>query len=161
MNELQPLKQKLDALIAQLSPQKRKALSREIGRKLAQSQRQRIARQQNPDGSAYAPRKTGRLKQKAQGGKLKSRAKSRAMFSRLRTARLMRTSISEQAVEIGYQGRNAQIARIHQFGLRAKVSERSDRTIQYEQRVLLGFTDEDLALAEQTVLRYLSAENEL
>uniref|UniRef100_A0A3B0LX34 Phage virion morphogenesis protein n=1 Tax=Arsenophonus endosymbiont of Trialeurodes vaporariorum TaxID=235567 RepID=A0A3B0LX34_9GAMM len=47
----------LTALLKKLTPAQRKHLSRLITRDLRQNQLKRIRRQQNPDGSPYAPRK--------------------------------------------------------------------------------------------------------
>lgn len=150
MSELQPLQARLDALIAQLSPQKRVRLARDIGRQLATSQRQRIARQQNPDGSAFAPRKP----QKSRKGSIKKRA----MFAKLRTARFMRIRTNADGVEIGYTGQNAHIAAVHQYGLESKVNRRANWKVKYDRRELLGFNDDDLEIVEGLVLQYL-AEN--
>lgn len=150
MSELQPLQAKLDALIAQLSPIKRKQLTRTIGRMLATSQRQRIAHQQNPDGSTFAPRKP----QKNRKGTIKQKA----MFRKLRMARLMRTKATADSVEIGYTGANAQIAAVHQFGLESKVYRQASWKIRYEQRQLLGFSQQDLEMIESEILQYLAGE---
>lgn len=148
MNELQPLQARLNALIAQLSPQKRVRLARDIGRQLATSQRQRIARQQNPDGSAFAPRKA----QKSRKGSIKKQA----MFRKLRTARFMRLRTNADGVELGYTGQNAHIATVHQYGLASKVNPNANWKVKYEQRELLGFRDEDLEIVEGLVLQYLA-----
>lgn len=150
MSELQPLQAKLDALIAQLSRSQGGRLSRKIAKQLATSQRQRIARQQNPDGSAFAPRKP----QKSRKGSIKQRA----MFRKLRTARLMRSKATADGVELGYTGTNAHIARVHQFGLRSKVNRRFDWKVQYAQRELLGFSEQDLAMVEDEILAFLAAQ---
>lgn len=48
---------KLTALLNNLSPTAQRELARKIGQNLAQSQRNRITAQQNPDGTPFAPRK--------------------------------------------------------------------------------------------------------
>lgn len=149
MNVLQPLHNRLDALIANLTPQKRSQLAREVGRELAKSQRQRIARQQNPDGSRYAPR---RVQSK------KGSIKSGAMFAKLKTARLMRTKTTADGVEIGYQGQNAFIAEVHQYGKMSRVHPRFDWRVQYEQRELLGFSESDVAMIEELVIKHLASQ---
>lgn len=152
MNELQPLHNRLDALIANLSPQKRSQLAREVGRELAKSQRQRIARQQNPDGTPYEPRKRQRIKSK------KGSVKANAMFAKLRTARLMKTQTNADGVEIGYTGQNAFIAEVHQYGKSARVQPRANWKVKYERRELLGFSDEDVGLVEALAVKCLAGE---
>lgn len=150
MSELQPLQAKLDALIAQLSPQKRKQLARGLGRELAKSQRQRITQQKNPDGSRFAPRK----QQKSQKGSIKQQA----MFRKLKTARLMKTNTTSDRIEIGYTGKNAYVANVHQFGLRSRVNRQADWKVKYEQRELLGFSEQDLERIEEAILHHLAKE---
>ena len=57
MATVEEVQAKLTALIANLSPQARRQLGRKIGQALRKSQSNRIARQQNPDGSAFEPTK--------------------------------------------------------------------------------------------------------
>nr|WP_239168394.1 phage virion morphogenesis protein [Chromobacterium violaceum] len=47
----------LGALLQKMEPAARRGLARDIARQLRQSQQKRIAAQQNPDGSAFTPRK--------------------------------------------------------------------------------------------------------
>lgn len=149
MSELQ-LQNKLDALIGQLSPQKRSQLAREIGRQLAQSQRERISQQRNPDGSAFAPRKVQQLSKRGT-------IRNRAMFSKLKTARFMRTKTTADSVEIGYSGQNAFIAEVHQYGRFARVLRNASWQVKYDKRELLGFSDEDIEKIKDLVIKYLKA----
>ncbi|CWX41346.1 bacteriophage tail completion protein gpS-like protein [Haemophilus influenzae] len=57
MATVEEVQAKLTALIANLSLQARRQLGRKIGQALRKRQSNRIARQQNPDGSAFEPRK--------------------------------------------------------------------------------------------------------
>ena len=56
MNELQHYADRLDALVRQLEPAQIRKLTRELARTIRRSVKQRIAANQAPDGSAYAPR---------------------------------------------------------------------------------------------------------
>lgn len=143
------LEQRFSALLANISPQNRRALAKNIGKKLAQSQRQRISQQKNPDGSSYTPRK------RQIRGK-KGRIKRQAMFNKLKSARFMKTRTNANQVSISFRGGNATIANVHQFGLKSRVSPQSDYKVQYAQRELLGFTDQDLEMIEDEVLEALS-----
>lgn len=137
-----------EALQARLSPQSKRELARRIGRELAQSQRRRITQQKNPDGSSYEPRKrTLRTK--------KGRIRRKAMFLKLKTARLMKTKTHQHGVHIGFTGENAVIANVHQQGLRAKVVKERNYQAQYPQRELLGFSDDDIDLVETLVIEQL------
>lgn len=151
MNELQPLQAKFESLIAQLTPQKRKQLARTLGQMLATSQRQRITRQQNPDGSAFAARK----QQKGHKGSIKQRA----MFRQLKTTRLMKTKITADNIAIGYTGVNAHIAAVHQFGLASRVNRQANWKVKYEQRELLGFSEQDLERIENIIISALMVKS--
>ncbi|SUI45071.1 phage virion morphogenesis protein [Serratia marcescens] len=63
MSELNPFDTLLAGLIAKLSPQSRKSLAVAVSKRLRAGQQQHIKRQQAPDGTPYAPRKT-RLRNK-------------------------------------------------------------------------------------------------
>ena len=64
MATIEQVQARLNALINNLSPQARQQLARRIGQQLRKSQQARIARQQNPDGSKYEPRKQQKLRRK-------------------------------------------------------------------------------------------------
>ena len=64
------------------------------------------------------------------------------MFTKLRTARWLRISGSADAAEVGFAGRVARIASIHQDGLRDRAAPHAPE-VRYPQRVLLGFTNAD------------------
>lgn len=149
MHELQPLHNELDALINTLRPERRRLLYQQIGRELARSQRQRIARQQNPDSTAYAPRKI-------QAKSKKGRIKKQAMFAKMKAAKHLKTKITPQGVEIGYSGNTAAIAKVHQFGLVGKVDKAGKIKAKFAQRQLLGFSKADKEMIADFVLKALS-----
>jgi phage virion morphogenesis protein len=145
MNGLLQLEQRLNALLANISPKQRRQLAMKIGRQLAQSQRRRIKAQQNPDGSDFEPRKRQKERSK------KGRIKQLAMFKKLGTARFMKTRSNADQVSIVFSGSNATIANVHQYGLHSRVRKDRDYKIKYAQRELLGFTDYDLEVIEKLV----------
>lgn len=55
--DLAELEQLAGAMLLELSPSARRALLRDVSRAVRKSQQRRIARQRNPDGSAFEPRK--------------------------------------------------------------------------------------------------------
>ena len=135
-------------LLARLEPGARRQLNQQIGRELRRSQQQRIAAQRNPDGSAFAPRKPRQLR--AKKGRIK-----RQMFAKLRQAKHLKVQSSADAIAIGFMGRVARIARVHQYGLRDR-PDRRQAEVQYERRELLGFTDADLELIRDQLLEHLT-----
>lgn len=147
-NELQALEDWVMPLIANLSTRERQALARRVALDLRRSQRERIKSQQNPDGTPYAPRKP-------QSQSLQGAIKRRAMFSKIRTARYLKARAQGGTAEVGFAGRVAHIARIHQEGLRSRV-DRSGPKTDYPERRLLGFTTEDRDLIQGSILEHLT-----
>lgn len=152
-NRLETLEDWAAGLLGQLEPASRNKLARSVGQALRRSQQQRIIAQQNPDGSQYAPRKTRNLRGKQ--GRVKMKVK---MFQKLRTASFLKVHGDGKAVSVGFTGRIARIARVHQFGLKDR-AERGAPETSYERREILGFTDSDLELVRDTLLSYMSRNN--
>ncbi|HHQ6598175.1 TPA: phage virion morphogenesis protein [Serratia fonticola] len=146
MNELEPFETKLTGLIGNLSPQSRKALAVTIAKRLRASQQQNIKRQQAPDGTPYAPRKT-QLRSKQ--GRIK-----RAMFTKLRTTRYMKANGNNNAAVVEFVGRVKRMAEVHHYGLRERPSVHSPE-VKYEQRPLLGISDNDLQVLETIITQHL------
>lgn len=135
-------------LLAKLSPGERRKLGTTIGRDLRRSQQQRIATQHNPDGTPYASRKPRQIRGKA--GRIK-----RQMFARLRQAKYLRLQSTPNTIAIGFAGRVARIARVHQYGLRDRPG-RGQADVQYERRELLGFSETDLEMIRDSLLAHLT-----
>ena len=147
MAELQALNDYLAPLLTKLSDAERRKLEMSIARKVRASQKTRITRQQNPDGSAFVPRKK-RLKDK------KNKIKNK-MFNLIKTSKYMRIERTSEGVAIGFMNRVANIARVHQYGLRDRV-EKGGPTVKYDSRELLGFTPAELEMIESEVLNHFS-----
>lgn len=152
MDNVDELTNKLSHLVANLSPQARRNLAKNIGQKIAQSQRKRITSQQNPDGSRYTPRKQ-------QLRKKKGRIKRQAMFVKLKMARYLKVKASANQVTVGFNGSAANIAAIHQYGKSGVVNEKRNISTQYAKRELLGFTEQDKALVEELIILGLDWNN--
>ncbi|WP_053149957.1 phage virion morphogenesis protein [Pseudomonas protegens] len=150
MADLEALEDWAAGLLGQLQPAARNQLARSIGQALRRSQQQRIIAQRNPDGSKYAPRKQRNLRGKQ--GRIKRQVK---MFKKLRTASFLKVQGDGNAISVGFTGRVARIARIHQYGLRDR-AERGAPEIKYEQREVLGFTNEDLDLVRDQLLTHFT-----
>ncbi|EMX8403076.1 phage virion morphogenesis protein [Yersinia enterocolitica] len=148
MNELKPFDDALAGLIASLTPKARKALAVTVAKRLRASQQQRIKRQQAPDGTPYAARKSQPLR------KPKGRIKQE-MFAKLRTARYMKASSSPDEAVVEFAGRVERMAAVHHFGLKDRPSIHSQE-VKYEERPLLGFTLQDRELVENAVIACLA-----
>ncbi|MEZ7731203.1 phage virion morphogenesis protein [Haemophilus sp. 27098_8_127] len=151
MATVEEVQAKLNALINNLSPQARRQLARNIGQALRKNQQARIARQENPDGTAFEPRKP-----RKEFGKKKGRIKRKAMFAKLRTARYFKIQSNANEVSVGFNGSSAMIAKVHQYGLMSSPSKTKDFKVLYAQRELLGFSQSDLDVIEDLVLAQLS-----
>lgn len=140
------------ALLTRLSAGQRTRLTRAIAGDLRRAQVQRIAAQRNPDGTSFAPRKA-----LAGVGRIKKRAAARAMFVKLRRSEFLSAEGDASEARVGFKNAGvARIARVHQEGLRDRVTrKRGAPTVKYPARVLLGVTDEDQARIMDLVLVHL------
>lgn len=148
MNEFSPFDARLAGLITALSPQSRKSLAVAVSKRLRASQQQNIKRQQAPDGTPYAQRKTPLRNTK--------RLRDRAMFSKLRTARYMKAKGSGDEAVVEFVGRVRRMANVHHYGLRDRPSPHSD-PVKYEARPLLGFSPADVKMIETAVVEHLAS----
>ncbi|HFZ1932873.1 phage virion morphogenesis protein [Serratia marcescens] len=147
MSELNPFDTRLAGLIAKLSPQSRKSLAVAVSKRLRAGQQQHIKRQQAPDGTPYAPRKT-RLRST-------KRLRDRAMFSKLRTARYLKAQGNSDAAVVEFVGQVQRMVNVHHYGLRDRPTPHSE-AVKYEARPLLGFSKHDLTIIEATILKHIS-----
>lgn len=150
MADLEALEDWAAGLLGQLQPAARNQLARSIGQALRRSQQQRIIAQRNPDGSKYAPRKQRNLRGKQ--GRIKRQVQ---MFKKLRTASFLKVQGDGNAISVGFTGRIARIARVHQYGLKDR-AERGAPEVRYEQRVVLGFTEIDIDIVKDYLLDYFT-----
>ena len=153
-NDLHALDKWAGGLLAQLAPAGRRAVTRDVARELRRSQQARIGAQRNPDESPFAARKprTGK------GGKLrekKGRIKRAAMFAKLRTARYLKVESDAVGLAVGFAGRVSRVARVHQFGLRDRVSPKGVE-YQYPARSLLGLNGAELEMIRDRLLSHFA-----
>lgn len=139
----------LDSLTKKLSRSERWKLLNTIIRDVRKNQQARIGRQQNPDGSAYQPRKP-RLRKKQ--GKIKRRA----MFAKLRTNKYMRIHTTEGSAKVYVPGQAGYIGRFHQFGLRGRVDRNSKTMVSYPKREILGLSPQEQKQIEARIISYLA-----
>ncbi|HDR2345416.1 phage virion morphogenesis protein [Enterobacter kobei] len=144
MNEFKPFDDRLNGLIAALSPAARRKLAVEIAKELRKSQQQRIKQQKAPDGSPYQARKRQPLRGKT--GRIK-----RSMFQKLRTSRYMKATGSGNSAVVEFTGKVQRIAKIHQYGLKDRPNFNTS-AVQYAERQLLGFNIEN----EESIVKILT-----
>lgn len=149
MAEFEQLEQWAGALLAKLAPAARRKLARTIAQDLRRSQQRRILAQRNPDGSAFAPRKTKNLRGKA------GRIKRKKLFTKIGQAKHLKATATGDAAVVAFTGRTERIARVHQFGLRDRVSRRG-KQVRFPQRELLGFTDADRTRIRDLLIEHLT-----
>lgn len=149
-NNLEALETWASVLLERLEPGERVKLARSIGQELRRSQQKRVMAQTNPDGSKYAPRK--KRDPRGKQGRIRRRLD---MFKKLRTASYLKIRGDSNAVTVGFTGRIARIARVHQYGLKDR-AERGAPDVRYDQREVLGFTEADLDLIRDGLLAHLT-----
>lgn len=154
MDDLSAIEDWASTLLAGLTPAARRAAATDIGRELRRSQQKRIREQRNPDGTTFERRKprlmmeNGRLREKK--GRIKKQ-----MFTKLRTARFFKVKNDATGVTLGFSGRIARLARVHQDGGSAKVAP-GGPSYQYPIRQLLGLTAADRQMIRDKLLEHLN-----
>ena len=144
------LSPRLRALIATLGDVGRARLARRIGAALRSENARRIGEQKNPDGSRFEPRRP--IAERFKSAQAKGRLR---MFEKLRQENRLRVlSATAASVEVGFSGRDEQIARIHQYGLHDQVTPRL--RIRYPIRQLLGITNDDRETIARTVMEHVA-----
>lgn len=149
-SKLEALETWAAVLLARLETGERSKLARSIGQDLRRSQQKRVMAQENPDGSKYAPRKKRDLRGKQ--GRIRRKL---AMFQKLRTVKYLKVRVDSNAITVGFTGRIARIARVHQYGLKDR-AERGAPDVRYAQREVLGLTESDIDLIRDRLLAHLT-----
>lgn len=150
MSDLDALETWAAPLLQKLQPRARSQLARTIAQDLRRRQQARIKRQQNPDGTQYAQRRSTKLQDKR--GRIRQQHE---MFLKLRTARHLRVKADQNGATVGFVGRVARIARVHQYGLFAR-PDASSRPLKYSHRELLGLTEADRKQIQAALLDHLA-----
>jgi phage virion morphogenesis protein len=136
----------LAALLANLEPATRQPMMRELAQELRRNQQNNIRLQRNPDGTGYEPRKvTARTKK----GRIK-----RQMFSKLRTAKYLKTAASADSASVQFAGKVQRIARVHHYGLRDRISRKGPE-VRYAERCLLGWNDATENFVKDVLLKWI------
>lgn len=146
MDNLHKVDEWLTALLANLEPAARQRMMRELAQELRQNQQNNIRLQRNPDGSGYEPRNVSARTKK---GRIK-----RQMFTKLRTAKYLKTAASADSASVQFVGKVQRIARVHHYGLRDRVSCRGPE-VRYNQRCLLGINARIETIVNEVLKRWL------
>lgn len=81
--------------------------------------------------------------------------RKKAMFTKLRTSKFLKLRIDPESGGIRFAGMAADIARVHQYGLRAPVVK-GGVEYDYPERELLGFTKRDLEMITDEIMAHVS-----
>lgn len=130
----QLLRDELERLLLRIQPGQMMIASQQIAELLKVRNAERITRQVQPDGSAFAPRKKSR--RQAVGG----------MFPQLRHR--IETLVTADRAEVGFWG--LRTPRIHHYGLR-------EGKATYSVRELLGLPDDDLSAVLDVLRGHVAA----
>jgi phage virion morphogenesis protein len=144
MSDLAQLGEMAGALLRSVSPAERRKLLRSMARDLQVGQRARIGRQQAPDGSAYPARRIKPVPPDQSSLRRRGTIRRMAMFKKLRLARNLNAGATDAEAWVGFVGRAARIARVHQEGGVDRPSS-GQAPVRYAKRVLIGPTAADEA----------------
>lgn len=144
-DDLHEVEAYIGGLMAKFSNSERARLARKIALDIRRSQSDRIAAQRNPDGSAFAARKAQAQPLRAKTGRIKRKAKGKAMFAKLRRAQYLSAESSPSQAVVGFRNPvTARVASVHQRGLTDRVSKRPGApSVKYPVRRLLGLSEAD------------------
>lgn len=121
----------LDQIALRLEPAQRRELMRRLAQGLRVRHRDRIKQQRDPDGHRFIPRKRNQIGNKKRQG---------ALFQNI--GKQIKTEYSADHAAVGFGGRTAAIAEIHQKGQTIRPSKNAKSTT-YPIRQLVGFSKDD------------------
>lgn len=133
----------LDQISLRLEPGQRRELMRRLAQGLRVRHRDRIKQQRDPDGYRFIPRKRNQI------GRIKRQG---ALFQNI--GKQIKTEYSSDHAAVGFGGRTAFVARVHQEGENIKPIKYSKAT-QYPIRKLVGFSKDDEKWVVSTIKDYL------
>lgn len=139
MTELAPLEDELERLLLGVAGDARARLARTIATDLRRAQAKRIRANLTPEGAPMVPRKP-----RAGAAPKTGSLKPARMFQRAAGARHLRTKVTPAEIAVGYAGAAARILRVHQLGLRDRVSDEAGAPeVTYPERRLIGLSADD------------------
>ncbi|MGS0705798.1 phage virion morphogenesis protein [Acinetobacter sp. ANC 3781] len=136
----------LDQIALRLEPTQRRELMRRLAQGLRVRQRDRIKQQRDPNGHRFIPRKRNQIGNKKRQGDL---------FQNI--GKDIKTEYSADHAAVGFGGRTAVVAEVHQQGKTIKPSRYAKAT-HYPIRELVGFSKDDEKWIGYEIQRYLLVE---
>jgi len=133
----------LDQIALRLEPTQRRELMRRLAQGLRVRNRDRIKQQRDPDGHRFIPRKRNQIGNKKRQGDL---------FQNI--GKEIKTEYSADHAAVGFGGRIAQIAEVHQEGKTIKPSRYAKAT-KYPIRALVGFSKDDEKWIQNEIFNFL------
>ena len=133
----------LDQIALRLEPTQRRELMRRLAQGLRVRTRDRIKQQRDPDGNRFIPRKRNQIGNKKRQG---------ALFQNI--GKQIKTEYSANHAAVGFGGRTAVVAEVHQQGKTIKPSRYAKAT-NYPIRALVGFSQDDENWIITTINNYL------
>lgn len=133
----------LDQIALRLEPTQRRELMRRLAQGFRVRQRDRIKQQQDPDGHRFIPRKRNQIGNKKRQG---------ALFQNI--GKQIKTEYSANHAAVGFGGRTAVVAEVHQEGKTVRPSKNAKSTT-YPIRQLVGFSKDDENWIECMIQTYL------
>lgn len=133
-------------MLASLAPGARRRMALRISKEIRRANADRIGAQVQPDGTPFTPRKPQKGS-RGRVGTIKQRRQARKMFAQLRQFRNLSAEASPDEAVVGFRSPAvARVARVHQLGLRDRVSRDANAPeYDYPERVVLGFAAGDPA----------------
>lgn len=131
MKSFAALNRWFDQFFKHLEPSQRRELMRRLAQGLRIRSKDRISQQRDPSGNRFKPRKWDQI------GSIKRKG---AMFKKI--DQQLKTEYSADKASVGFGGRTAQIAKVHQEGKTIRPADRAKST-KYPIRELVGFSQED------------------
>ena len=143
MDAIAGLNHWLDQIALRLEPGQRRELMRKLAQGLRVRHRDRIKQQRDPDGYRFIPRKRNQI------GRIKRQG---ALFQNI--GKQLKTEYSSDHAAVGFGGRTAFVARVHQEGENIKPSKFAKAT-QYPTRKLVGFSKDDENWIQAEIQKFL------
>ncbi|OTG94214.1 phage virion morphogenesis protein [Acinetobacter sp. ANC 3832] len=143
MNSFAALDRWFDQFLQHLEPSQRRELMRRLGQGLRIRSKDRISQQRDPNGNRFTPRKRDQI------GSIKRKD---AMFKKI--GQQLKIEYSADKASVGFGGRSAQIAKVHQEGKTIRPSQNAKPT-KYPIRELVGFSQDDEKWITKTTKDFL------
>ena len=142
MKSFAALNRWFDQFLQHLEPTERRELMRRLAQGLRVRSKDRIKQQKEPNGNRFTPRKRDQI------GSIKRKC---AMSNKI--GQQLKIEYSADKASVGFGGRTAQIAKVHQEGKTIRPTDRAKPT-KYPIRELVGFSQADQKWIETELERF-------